>query len=268
MKIAISSWGYRKWFTEKRCDLVSFLDEVQRQGAEGFEIFPQHVDKTDPAGHLAAVMDKAKRLGLDVSTLIAGNDFALPKVKDRAAQVETMLTWIRLAASVGITRLNVFTGYHRPGEDPAMERCRVVDSFREVIPEAEGREITLCLENHSSVHPDADGLLWIIRAVGSVRLRTNPDPTNFCAHYADVPEGARDVIYTETQKIAPLMANAHMKIRDFTPEGSHKQVNVKRLLDIYRSTGYDGHVVLEYHGQDDPQEPNKLGVALLRHLLA
>lgn len=267
MKISISSWSYRKWFTEKRCDLLSFLDEVKRQGADGFEIFPRHVDQTDPAGHLAAVMEKAKRLELSVSALIAGNDFAMPKVKDRAAQVVAMVNWIHLANSVGITHINVFTGYHRPGEDPAMERCRVVDCFREVIPEAETKDVTLCLENHSSVHPDADGLLWIIRAVGSVRLRTNPDPTNFLPHFTDLPETAREVIYTETEKIAPLMANAHMKIRDFTPNGEHKHVNVKRLLDIYHKNGYDGHIVLEYFGQDDPAEPNRRGVELLRRLL-
>ena len=266
MKISISSWGYRKWFTEKRCDLLGFLDEVKKQGAEGFEIFPQHVDPSDPGGHLAAVVDKAKRLGLEVSSLIAGNDFALPKVKDRAAQVEAMANSIRRAASAGITRVNVFTGYHRPGQDPAMERCRVVDCFREVIPEAEQRDITLCLENHSSVHPDADGLLWIMRAVGSMRLRTNPDPTNFVPYFYDLPESAREPIYSETEKVAPLMANAHMKIRDFTPAGDHKNANVKRILDIFRKYDYDGHIVLEYFGQDDPAEPNRQGVELLRRL--
>lgn len=268
MKISISAWGYRKWFTEKRCDLLSFLDEVKKQGAEGFEIFPQYVDKTDPAGHLAAIMDKAKRLELEISTLIAGNDFALPKVKDRAAQVEAMVNWIRHASSCGISRLNVFTGYHRPGEEPAMERCRVVDCFREIIPEAEARDVTLCLENHSSVHPDADGILWIMRAVGSVRLRTNPDPTNFVPHFTELSDAVREVIYTETEKIAPVMANAHMKIRDFTPDGNHKHANVKRLLDIFRKNGYDGHIVLEYFGQDDPAEPNGRGVELLRRLTA
>jgi sugar phosphate isomerase/epimerase len=136
-----------------------------------------------------------------------------------------------------------------------------------VVPEAEAREVTLCLENHSSVHPDADGLLWIIRAVGSVRLRTNPDPTNFCPNFSDQSETARDVIYSETEKVARIMANAHLKIRDFTADGQHKQVNVKRILDIFDKNAYDGYVVLEYYGQDDPANPNKRGVELLRRLI-
>jgi hypothetical protein len=42
---------------------------------------------------------------------------------------------------------------------------------------------------------------------------------------------------------------------------------VARILDIFRSVGYDGHVVLEYYGREDPAEPCAKGVALLRRLL-
>jgi hypothetical protein len=95
----------------------------------------------------------------------------------------------------------------------------------------------------------------------------NPDPTNFCPNFVEQSEKAREVIYSETEKVAPLMANAHMKIRDFTPTGDHKHANVKRILDIYQKNGYDGHVVLEYFGQDDPAQPNRQGVELLRRLM-
>jgi hypothetical protein len=41
---------------------------------------------------------------------------------------------------------------------------------------------------------------------------------------------------------------------------------VKRILDIFRKYDYDGHIVLEYFGQDDPAEPNRQGVEMLRRL--
>ncbi|MHC4248001.1 MAG: sugar phosphate isomerase/epimerase family protein, partial [Planctomycetota bacterium] len=173
MKASISAWSYRSLMQGEgaEMDLLSFLDEVKRQGADGFEIFPAYVDAARPAEHLKEVMAKAKTLGLDVSTLIAGNDFARAKAAERAEQVDEMKAWIEAAAAAGIPRMNVFTGYHQPGQDPTMETMRVIDSYREVMPLAEEKGITLCIENHSSVHPDADGLLAIIRAVGSDRLR-------------------------------------------------------------------------------------------------
>jgi sugar phosphate isomerase/epimerase len=267
MKISISSWSYRKWFDEKKCDLLSFLDEVKRQGAEGFEVFPQHVDQSAPGAHLKEVGKKAKKLKLSVSSVIAGNDFARPLAKERGAQVERMKEWIGYTADAGVGVMNTFTGYHTPAGDPFMEVCRVIDAYREVMPVAEERKVLLCIENHSSVCTDADGLLTIIRAVGSPNLRTNPDPTNFVPDFAVRGSRSREQIYAETEKYARLMSNAHLKIAEFTQDGNHAHVDVARLLDIFRKAGYDGHVVLEYYAQEDPAEPCAKGVALLRKLL-
>jgi len=268
MKIGISSWSYRKAIQSGRMDLIGFVDETAHLGAHGVEIANWHLVGTDKAAALKRIADHARRRGLGISALIAGNDFALPAIADRAAEVAATIGWIRMAAGAGIERVNVFTGYHRDGQDPQMERARVVDCFGEVVPEAERCGVVLCLENHSSVHPDADGLLAIIRQVGSDHLRTNPDPTNFVAAFDRVDENARERIYTETAKIAPLAANAHLKINTFTPDGQVEFVDVPRLLRIYQQAGYDGYVVLEYWGDDDPEPPNAQGVALLKRLLA
>jgi sugar phosphate isomerase/epimerase len=142
----------------------------------------------------------------------------------------------------------------------------VVDAYREVAPVAEDHGVLLCMENHSSVCRDADSLLWLIKAVGSECLVPNPDPTNFVPDYQVRGERAREAIYSETSKFAPGMANAHLKVADFKENGDHAYVDVPRLLDIFREAGYDGHLVLEYYGQDDPAEPCAKGVALLRRL--
>lgn len=265
MKASISSWSYRKPFDAGEIDLLGFLDEVKRQGADGLEIFPAHVSADDPAGHLKQVAAKAKDLGLDISATIAGNDFARAKAAERAQQVEAVMKWIAATADAGIERVNCFTGYHAAGQDPMMETARVIDAYREVMPLAERRGVLMCIENHSSVCPDADGMLQIIRAVGSDNLRTNPDPTNFVPDFPVRSERAREAIYTETAKIAPLAANAHLKVADFTDDGEHAYADVKRLLDILREAGYDGHVVLEVYGPaDDPADACTKGIALLR----
>ncbi|MHC4788924.1 MAG: sugar phosphate isomerase/epimerase family protein, partial [Planctomycetota bacterium] len=219
MEVSVSSWSYRKGFEEGRCDLRSFLDEVKRLGANGFEIFPQHVSPDAPAAHLKETAEAARGMGLSVSALIAGNDFACPLATERAEQVERMKDWITYAAEADIRRLNTFTGNHTSGEDPFLEACRVIDAYREVMPTAEDFNLLLCAENHSSVCRDADSLLRLIRAVDSENLRTNPDPSNFVRDYAVRGERARERIYSETEKFAQLMANAHLKIADFTDAG-------------------------------------------------
>lgn len=266
MKASISSWSYRSLIGEGKMDLLGFLDEVRDLGAGGFEIFPRYVDEDRPAEHLKEVMAKAGPLGLEVASLIAGNDFARPAAAERAEQVEGMKRWIEAAAAAGIPRLNVFTGYHLPGQDPTMECMRVIDSYREVAPLAEEKGMLLCIENHSSVHPDADGILAIIRAIGSPCMRTNPDPTNFCRGFTELDDRAREVIYTEAEKVASLTANAHLKVNEFDEEGNAKFVDVERLLKIFKAAGYDGHVVLEFYGKENPRESMAKGVAQLKRV--
>jgi sugar phosphate isomerase/epimerase len=267
MKIGISSWSYRKAIESGRMDFFGLIDETARLDAHGIEIANWHLAGEDKAAALKKIVQHAAERGVDITALIAGNDFAMTTNAERAREVEAALGWIRMAADVGIERVNIFTGHHKYGQDPEIERTRVVDCFLEVVPEAEKRGILLCLENHSSVHPDADGLLAIIRQVGSPCLKTNPDPTNFVHAFDRVDDATRQRIYTETAKIAPLAANTHLKINTFTPDGQAEFVDVDRIIKIYRRVGYDGFIVLEYWGNGEPEEPNAKGVALLKTLL-
>jgi len=267
MQIGISSWSYRKAIESGRMDFLAFLDETRRQGAEGVEVANWHLAGDDKAVALQQIVDHADQVGLGISALIAGNDFAMPAAADRAKQVADTIAWTRMAAEVGIERVNVFTGYHVDGQDPELERARVVDGFLEVVAEAEKHNVTLCLENHSTVHPDADGLLAIIRQVGSDRLRTNPDPTNFVRGFDRLDAESREQIYTETAKIVPLAANTHLKINTFTPEGDPEYVDVPRIIEIYRQVGYEGFIVLEYWGNGEPEEPNAKGVNVLKRAM-
>jgi sugar phosphate isomerase/epimerase len=130
---------------------------------------------------------------------------------------------------------------------------------------AEKRGVLLCIENHSSVNPDADGILAIIRAVGSPNLRTNPDPTNFIADYPERPQGSIDALYAMTERFSALMSNAHLKVFNFKPSGEHAYVDVKRILGIFRKARFKGHVVLEVERQaEQAPEICAKGLALLR----
>jgi sugar phosphate isomerase/epimerase len=265
MKACISSWGYRKWFDEKKCDFMGFIDQVKRHKADGFEIFSWHLDQGENyAKEVKEIAKRAKAEKLLISALIVGNDFGHFDIHERAKNVDMMIRAITTAAACGIKRLNVFTGYHRPDQDPEMEVFRVVDCYRQVAPLAEEKGILLCMENHSSIHPDVDGLLWLFRKVGSPMLRPNPDPTNFCPAYDTASERQKEVIYKSLEKFAPGAANAHLKIRDFTPKGEHAHVDMARLAQIYKAAKYTGPMVLEYHGETDPVEPIAKGVKLIR----
>jgi len=266
MKASISSWSYREWFNDGRIDLPAFVDEVARLGADGLEIFPRHIDPDNVGGQIKAVAEQARKAGLDVASVIAANDFACADLRQRADAVEKMKEWIGFCAAAGIERMNTFTGYHRDGQDPVAEVYRVVDAYREVMPTAREHGVLLCVENHSTVARDADGLMAILAMVGDDHLRTNPDPSNFVREFTTRSERACEAIYTETAKIAPAAANAHVKVGDFDEAGEHAHLDVPRLLGVLKDAGYDGHVVMEVYGENaaKPDETCKKGLEMLR----
>jgi sugar phosphate isomerase/epimerase len=174
---------------------------------------------------------------------------------------------ITTAAENGIFLLNTFTGYHVPGTDPVLEKYRVVDCYREVMPLAERMNVKCAIENHSSVCPDADGLMSLIAMVGSPNLGTNPDISNFVPEFSRRSEPALQAMYPETERITPLVMNAHLKIDTFTDKGEHPHVDIPRYLSILRKHGYDGHMVLEYYGSGDCAASSVQGVQLLKRLI-
>ncbi len=263
MKASVSIWNYSSYIDDGEIDVLGAVDEIKALGADGVEVFGPHLDADNLAAEVKAVAEKARGLGLDISSLIAANHFARPAAAERAEQVDGMKRMIEAAAGAGIDRLNTFTGYHIDGADPVLEAYRVVDSYREVMPAAEAAGVLLCIENHSSVCRDADGLMWIIRQVGSPNLKTNPDFTNFVRDFRVRGDRAKEAIYTETARVMPLAASTHLKIGDFTPDGDHAHVDMPRLMGLLTDAGFDGHVVLEVY-DGDRREACAKGVALLR----
>ncbi|MBD3243026.1 MAG: TIM barrel protein [Chitinivibrionales bacterium] len=252
MEISISSWAYRSLFDTGQIDLLSFVDEVKRLGADGLELFPEHLDEDDPGGSAQRVADKAEALGLRISSIIARNDFARPTARERSEHVAAVKEWIRRAASAGIRRLNTFTGHHTEGEDPALEYYRVLDSYREVMPLAEENNVLLCVENLASVCRGADELMQLIEAVGSDYLRTNPDLLNFAWEFARRGEPAPEHVYTDIATVLPRASNLHLNTGVFTAEGETAYLDMQRIAGMLRDACFDEHIVLETPADVDP----------------
>ncbi len=267
MNVSISSWSYRSLFDAGEIDLLSFVDEVTRLGADGLELFPGHLDRNDPGGSAQQVADKAEMLGLRISSIIARNDFARPAARERGEQVEAMKEWIRRAASAGIRRLNTFTGFHTEGDDPAVEYYRVLDSYREVAPLAEENNVLLCIENLAPVCGGAADLIGLIDAVGSDFLRTNPDLLNFACEYARRGESAPEHVYAEIATVLPRASNLHLNTGVFATGERTPYLDMRRVADMLNEHCFDEHIVLETPGNVDPAQACSEAMKLIRKYL-
>jgi len=266
MRIGVSSWGYRKAFADGM-DWPAFARETKAVGADGYEVHFGYLDRQRLGQQYIWVTELAQEQGLGVSTLIAGNDFAKADVGERAHEIARFLDCIAAARLSGVQRLNVFTGYHQEGQDPAVERARVVEAYRRVMPVAEELGVVCCLENHSSVVADIDGLLELLYDVASPNLVPNPDPTNVVRGYFQREPSQADVrdVLDAAARFMPGAGNLHIKIDTLT-DGVPDKVPMAEIVELAKDSHYDGWIVLEYCGQGDPRPIHAEAVPYLRSL--
>lgn len=266
MKLGCSSWSLRKRFDERSLDLLGFVDLASDIGLDGIEpltnVFPSVSKK-----FLRELSERLSKRSVEISAISICNDFATSDPAERRAQCDDLAAWAAIARELGVPCLRTFTGYYPEGADRESVKGWVAECYAKVLPAAERANVALAVENHSSVMTSADELLEFVMRFGSASLQLNPDPTNFLPRHHELPESERGPIYSELEKIARHAVHSHLKIRDFDDAGRPTNVDVPRLLAVYRKACYDGYLSFEYFGDGDAVEAVRKAVAYLRPLV-
>jgi len=261
MRTAVHSWSFQRRFqAESAFTVREMISLVADLGFTGVELLTGaaggnagHLRSDDPH-EVEAIVRFAQGRGVRVDCLSTYNDFAfVPNEEWRLANIAYIQHWLALAGSLGVANIRMLTGYYVRGHSQIRLQDLVLDGIRACAPHAERAGVNMALENHSSVFLEADDIRYLIDAVGSPRLTTCPDPTNwspgFLAGTADAAE--RELLFRSVAGIAPRATQSHLKIQGITPDGQLMGFGAEglaRLLGIYRAAGYDGALAFEHVG--------------------
>ncbi len=265
MKLGSSSWSFRKEFNDRSLDLLGFVDLAAELGLDGIEPLTSAFPSVSKRFQ-RELREKLASRNIELSAIAISNDFAQADDAERARECDDLIGWVSVARDLGVKNIRTFTGYSPEGAPLEEPRRRVVECYAKVLPAAERANVTLAIENHSSVFGAADELVDLVMRFGSDCLQLNPDPTNFLRRDV-VPEAEREIVYTSLAKAARHAVHSHLKIRDFDAHGVPTNVDVPRLLAIYRRACYDGYLSFEYFGDADAAEAVRKGVQYLRPLI-
>ncbi|WP_165225108.1 sugar phosphate isomerase/epimerase family protein [Aquisphaera insulae] len=149
-----------------------------------------------------------------------------------------------LAAFYDTPRVRVFSFYIPPGDEPEIHRAEVLARMRELAARAEGRRVSLFLENEKGIYGDhASRVSQILDVVDSPWLSHAFDPAN----YLEVGQDVREA----WSLLQPRVRHFHVKDYDAK---SHKNVPaghgdglIPELLGRAVRDGYEGFAVLEPH---------------------
>ena len=196
---------------------------------------------------------KIKELGLDIS-LVGSHGFKKGPVDpaNHDECVKKITQSIELCASAGYKRVITFTGMKAEGidDEEAIKNCIIC--WKKVLPLAEKKKITLCLEHLNSrddSHPmkghpgyfgdDVDRCVEMINRVGSSSLKLL-----FDVYHVQVMNG--DVIRRINQ-YKDVIGHYHTAGNPGRAElDDTQEINYPGVMNAILKTGYDGYVAQEF----------------------
>jgi len=230
------------WTFGERMDMISLAKLCKDIGLVAME----GIDRS--------LYPKVRELGLDISLVSGAHGFqdgpCDPRYKDRC--VAKLKEAVELAAGIGTKNVITFTGMRYEGmdDDEAAENC--VDAWKQVMPLAEKKGVTLVLEHLNSrddSHPmkghpgyfgdDVDFCVDLINRVGSPSMKLL-----FDIYHVSIMNG--DII-RRIRQYHEIIGHYHTAGNPGRGElDDDQEVNYPAIMHEILATGYEGYVTQEF----------------------
>jgi len=209
---------------------------------------------------------KSHRLG--VACVTNGGAYSKEMAQQPTRYIKSMKETINVAKEVGARFVNCYAYYFALGQNADI--ARFVKVMRPLVKYAEGKDVTIVLENEAhDASGTPEGLLRILKALESDRFKTNFDPTNYYHGNVEPFPYAYEVLkehiaYVHVKNGCRFIQGLHpdyMKGTSFAPPNDSNYicytpipdgaVNIEGFLARLERDGYRGFCTLEPHVETD-----------------
>jgi sugar phosphate isomerase/epimerase len=239
VKLSCAGYTFNTYFREKGLTLEQYMEACADMGLEGVELTQYYFPETGQA-YLNGLKRQLLRRGLSLAGTAIGGSFCLADADGRKKHVEVTKEWLDISMRLGAPCLRVFAGPAPEGHSEEEARGWAVAGIKECAVKAEQVGVMIGVENHGGLTGTAEGLIKILKAVGSDWVGALLDFGN----YSKDP-------YREFEQTAPHTIMTHAKpTAEFA--GKRGYVDYRRVSEIMAKAGYRGFLSMEYEepGQD------------------
>lgn len=285
MKLGVSSYSFRKYILQEKCDYIKICDLAKEMGFDGIEFTPLE-DKSygitdDPIKTAKEIRAHCEKIGLEICAYTVGVDLAGPKGDE---ELKALLRHIDVCEALGARTLRHDVCYSLEKEHLVSYRDAIkvlVPRIRKATDYAEKKGIRTCTENHGYIFQSPERVEELILAVDRKNYGWLCDMGNFLCADADP---VRAVTLA-----APYTFHVHAK--DFLfksgetgicPKGyfgtaggnfirgtviGHGIVPVRQCVSIFKKAGYDGWLSIEFEGMEECLPAIEAGLDYLKKIL-
>lgn len=182
-------------------------------------------------------------------------DLGHPDTKERIKSVENHYKWVVAAKILGChsIRVNAF------GEgDRASLTTTLTDGLGRLSSYGANENINILIENHGLHTSDAKFMVSIIEQIDNSYLGTLPDFGNWClaTKWGSTQNNHCGQVYDRYRGVSeflPFAKGVSAKSYAFDRNGNETIINYPKMLKIVKDSGFNGHIGIEFEGEDIPE---------------
>ncbi len=256
LKISLAQWSLHRAFEKGTLKAVNFAQETKESyGINAVEYVNQfYTAQATKESFWNEMARKASDYGVANILMMVDEELQLGAIdqKKRLKSVEAHYKWVHAAKLLGChsIRVNAFgTG------SPDQLEASLVDGLGKLTEYAAQENIHVLLENHGLHTSNAHFMVGIIQQVNNPFLGTLPDFGNWClnAEWGSTdPEKKCTNSFDPTEGLKaflPYAKGVSAKSYTFDTEGKETQLDFHTLLKIVKTSSFDGHIGIEYEGE-------------------
>jgi len=243
-KISLAEWSLHRTLYGGKLDHLDFArtakDDYDIDAVEYVSSFFK--DKATDHKYIRQMKTRAKDAGVRSLLIMVDGEGALGDAdsKKRSQAVENHYKWVEAAKSLGCHSIRVNA---RSSGTYDEQIGRAANGLRRLTEFAAERDMNVIVENHGGLSSNGAWLAAVMRRVSHSRCGTLPDFGNF--HLGDDKWYDR---YAGVKEMMPFAKAVSAKSHDFDPNGNETGTDYRRMIKIVISTGYHGHIGIEYEG--------------------
>ena len=284
MKIGVSSYSFKKYIIQNKCDYIEVCNQAKELGFEGIEFIEldsKAFGITEDAKKTAKEINlHCKKIGLEIIAYTIGADFLTGDGEDT---IKKVCDAIDVAEILGAPVLRHDVCYSMPADHLFSYRDAIkimAPRIRRVTEYAKSKGIKTCTENHGYIFQHPERVEELILAVGSDNYGWLCDIGNFLC--ADVDPVKATAI------AAPYAFHSHVKDFLFKPGAlecptgffmtlggnyirgtavGHGVVPVRNCISALKRAGYDSWISVEFEGMEENIPALKAGIEFLSKIV-